>query len=353
MPMGICGARLCLAPRRVLKFPLAGFAQNSRTLDTSAQPGDLVLAVDGGGTKTICRLARVTFDGQWEVLGSGSAAGSNPRTAGLDEAAQRIATSVKQARNDANLTDTPCQHALLAIAGTLDRTIREQLTHRVTTLDIATHVRVIPDLLPLVALEEGPAIGIIAGTGSVGVGRDAGGQLAIAGGWGPLLGDDGSGFALGKAAIRATLKRLEGGTRLSGLATAVCQHFDASTAAEIKAAMAAAVDPRALVAQLAPVVLQQAQQWEPEANAIIVRAASDLADLVRQLHARLALRERDLPVTVSGGLFQAGSLLADELTRAIHNRGFEVALRRVTDPTELVLAMVAQGKVPRQIEVLP
>ena len=322
-------------------------------MQTAAQPDDLVLVIDGGGTKTICRLARILAGGHWEILGSGTASGSNPRTAGMDEAVTRIRESIATAQAEAGLRDTRCQHALLAIAGTLDATIRGQLEHRITPFEIAKQVRVIPDLLPLVALADGPAIGIIAGTGAVGVGRDAKGRLAIAGGWGPLRGDDGSGFSLGREAVRVALKRLEAGEPLFGLAAAVCQTLDAHSDAELKTVLTASSDPRGRIAQLAPIVLQQAQRGDAEANAMIVRAAADLADLVQRLHARLARPDRNLVVAISGGLFRAGALLENALTEAIQACGFQIELQRIDDPTEPLLRMLTQGQVPAQIEVLP
>lgn len=322
-------------------------------MHTAAQPDDLVLVIDGGGTKTICRMARVLAGGRWEILGSGTASGSNPRTAGMDEAVSRIRESIATAQAEARLGGTLCQHALLAIAGTLDATIRGALEQRIAPSGIARQVTVVPDLLPLVALADGPAIGIIAGTGSVGVGRDANGRLAIAGGWGPLLGDDGSGFSLGKEAVRETLKRLEANEQLLGLSAAVCHTLDVHSAAALKTILGESSDPRGRVAQLAPIVLHHAQKGGPEANLMVIRAATDLADLAQRLHARLALSDRNLVVAVSGGLFRAGDLLATALTEAIQARGFQIELQRMDDPTEPLLRMLTQGQVPAQVELLP
>ncbi len=321
---------------------------------TPAHEGEIFLAIDGGGTKTTCTLARVGKNQQYQILGQGKAAASNPRTVGSEEAAAQIVASANRAKCNAKLADIVCDRALLAIAGTLERRFRDELSSRMAVVNLAKQVTVVPDLVPLiVAHDDTAAIGLIAGTGSVAIGQDEQGRMAIAGGWGPLLGDDGSGFAVGKAALRSTQAQLEISGLPTGLSLAICDHLAAWTSSDIKSKLAQADDIRHFVAQLAPIVFAEAQRSVPEAKCIVAQAAADLAELVQRLHQRLDLETRPVPLTVSGGLFQGSNLLSDHLDEALARFGLQAEIQTLVDPTSACLRMLITDRVPADFDFLP
>src|SRR5690606_3301401 len=153
--------------------------RQTTTSNTSPSVGELLLAVDGGGSKTACCLARVEADGELKVLGRGRSGASNPRVIGTENAAAAIVASIQQAQSAAHLANADIDRALLAIAGTLDSAQRAQLAERLTTLAVAKQVTVIPDLFLLLPPSGDEAVGLISGTGSVGIGRNREGRLAI------------------------------------------------------------------------------------------------------------------------------------------------------------------------------
>jgi len=308
--------------------------------------GELLLAVDGGGSKTACCLARLESNGELSVLGRGLAGASNPRVIGTENAAREIAASIEQARSAAHLAALDVDQALLAIAGTLDSTHRTRLTECLMGLGLAKHLTVIPDLFLLIPPSADEAVGLIAGTGSVGIARDREGRIAIAGGWGPLMGDEGSGFAIGRAALRQALAQLEGSCTLQSLSVAVCDHLKCTTATALKGRIAQAEDPRQFVAQLAPVVLEKANEGDATANEIVQQAASALSELVVRLRDRLGLSADRLHLSLSGGLFQAGDLLQSHLMAALKREDIVCQPHPITDPTAVCLELLKQGKLP-------
>jgi glucosamine kinase len=138
------------------------------------------------------------------------------------------------------------------------------------------------------ALGEEPGVLVLAGTGSIALGRDARGRRRRAGGLGPLLGDEGSAFWMGREWLRATsrLERTEPARRL-----------------------VAAPDAAARIASLAPSVLRRAGLGQREARRIVAAAQSALAELLATVAHDLGLRP---PIAVSW----AGSLLEDPRFRA-------------------------------------
>jgi glucosamine kinase len=155
---------------------------------------------------------------------------------------------------------------------------------------LARRVRVISDVEAARdgALGDRPGILLLAGTGSIALGRDGRGGLGRAGGLGPLLGDEGSAFWIGRAWLPIARR-------------------DASALALRR--LARAPDAVARVAALAPAALRAARRRHPRARAIVADAQSALAALVADLAARLRLRP---PIPVSW----AGGLLADPRFRA-------------------------------------
>lgn len=316
--------------------------------------GELVLAVDSGGTKTSCTLARIGAKNQWTVLGTGRALAGNPRAIGIEASARAIAESVKLAKAEAGLDSFPCHRALFAVAGTLHEPIRQDLSRRLSEMELAETCCVVPDLIPVVA-GSGPevSIGLIAGTGSVAIGRDTQGRYAIVGGWGPLVGDEGSGYSMGRSALRSTLKCLELGKTPQGLTRHVCDALGGNTSLEVKAAMANAADLRELVASLAPMVLSQAHQSDPLGMAIVSTAATDLADMVQALQTRLQIPTDGMVIAISGGILRAESPLVRQLAKELAVRGFSAKLERIEDPVSPILNMLVQSELPSQFEILP
>jgi glucosamine kinase len=168
----------------------------------------VVVGIDGGGTRTRYRLADV----KGEVLARAEG-GSSLLGAGRDsEIAAEIEGKVRSLARDAGV-ELPL-HALVAgLAGSAGRpeatlSFQEELLG----FGIATHVCVLPDAE--VAFEdafgEGEGILIIAGTGSIALGRANGGDLHRVGGWGALLGDEGSAYGIALQGVRAAVRGVEG-----------------------------------------------------------------------------------------------------------------------------------------------
>jgi glucosamine kinase len=287
----------------------------------------LALVVDGGGTKTACQVLN-TSRGKVVVLGTGATTGSNPATVGIDAATGAIHEAIRQARVAAGLDESVrFERGALAIAGTVDEHVRAKLESSVAALSLSNQCRVFPDVLPpvLAASLTGPAAALVAGTGTVAVLRKADGGYGLAGGWGYLLGDDGSGYAIGRAALRATLGQLEAGEATSPLVQSVLQELDATTTTDVKHAIYQNPQPRPAIAALARLVLDLGDLDDPMADSIVEAAASDLVALLQRGLARFAPNTGEVPLMASGGLFQAGSAMRAKFEAVLKARGIQQA----------------------------
>ncbi|MGL4512634.1 MAG: N-acetylglucosamine kinase [Lacipirellulaceae bacterium] len=265
----------------------------------------LLLGVDGGGTKTVARVATIDVSGRLCVVGSGHAGGSNPLSVGWEAAEHAIATAVAQARH--GLRDAP-EVGVLAIAGCGTKEARERVQAWAMLADLADRVSVVPDTAPILA--EAPpdeaSIGLVAGTGSVAMLRPPRGEVALVGGWGYLLGDGGSAYALGRDALeRVALGADDDDSPCVRLRDAVLGATGVEFPAEIKRVVYQATSPRAVVAALAPCVMRLAMAGDDDSLAIVNRGADELAKLVGYAARRLS-RDGVRPshLYLAGGLME-------------------------------------------------
>ena len=159
-----------------------------------------VLGIDVGGTKTVCLLA----DDDGRVVAEGREEGANLQGAG-ELVLEKVLHSVME-RTLERAAVAPSA-ICLGIAG-MDRSADEAVVRSIMRrIGYKARILVVNDAL--IALQAGvgdaPGIVIVSGTGSIAYGRNAAGEAARAGGWGYVLGDEGSGYWIGRLALRAVV----------------------------------------------------------------------------------------------------------------------------------------------------
>ncbi len=168
----------------------------------------LLLGVDGGGTSTDVRLA--TADGR--IIGCGTSGASNAKTVGVERACAALAAAIAMAFADANLPQRAVASACFGLAGFDRPDDRALLARWIEEAQWAEHVSHVNDgdLVVAAGTPAGCGVGVIAGTGSIAVGRAPDGRKTRAGGWGPLMGDEGSAYAVVLDALRIVARRSDG-----------------------------------------------------------------------------------------------------------------------------------------------
>ncbi len=219
----------------------------------------LILGVDGGGTSTVAWLARA--DGA--VLGRGMAGGSNARAVGDALARLALEEAIAAAFADANRERTPVSVACLGLAG-FDRP-EERARLETWSRESRWADRLVTandgDLVVAAGTPDGWGIGLISGTGSIAVGRAKDGRKARAGGWGHLIGDEGSAYWVVLEALRIVARRADGRDRdvdvdlPDPLTECLCRALGVDSPALIPSRLYAPEMTRARIAAMAPEVL--------------------------------------------------------------------------------------------------
>ena len=135
---------------------------------------------------------------------------------------------------------------------------------------------------------DSPGIVVIAGTGSICFGKNAAGRTARSGGYGHLIDDGGSGYALGRDVLSSAVRCVDGRVKDSDILSAVCRHLGAGPERIVPFVYDPKTD-KSVIAGFAPLVLELADQKDPEALRILRRESGELYALVAAVQEALAL----------------------------------------------------------------
>jgi N-acetylglucosamine kinase-like BadF-type ATPase len=271
-----------------------------------------VLGIDAGGTKTVCLLA----DGRGRVVAEGRGPGANLHAAG-ELAVEKVLHEVMEAAiGDRRIVPSAI---CLGIAG-VDREDEEQTVRAIMRrIGYKSRALVVNDAL--IALVSGarddPGIVIIAGTGSIVYGRSAAGEAARAGGWGHMIGDEGSGYWIGREALAAVMRGADGRGPQTALASEILAHFQVADVSRLPRIVYDREMPRMSVAALGPIVQSVAAAGDAVATRILERAADELVAGAQSVATRLEMRGDAFAFYLSGGVFRVIPWLADELPRRL------------------------------------
>ena len=173
----------------------------------------LLLGADGGGTKTLGILA----DAHGAELSRVQVSASNPNVVGVDGAAGTLADLILACCKQAGCSPADVATAVFGLAGAGNASVQQRLTEALRDLLQKQGIR-----MPAVRFETdarialegafggGPGVIVIAGTGSSVLGKSPDGSVRLVGGWGRVLGDEGSGHFVGLEALKVLVRMLDG-----------------------------------------------------------------------------------------------------------------------------------------------
>lgn len=271
-----------------------------------------VLGIDAGGTKTVCLLA----DADGQVRASARGAGANLQAQGeleVEKVLYEVMDGVLASES------SPPAAICLGIAGvdrpddaTIIRGIMRRIGHKAPVL-------VVNDaLIALVAgAGDGAGIVLISGTGSICYGRNDKGEAARAGGWGYILGDEGSGWWIGRRALAAVMRHTDGRGPATELTARVLDHFHMTTISELVHQVYYRDTRRRAVTGVAGLVQSAANEGDVVARQILTEAAEELVIAAASVAQKLEMRGQAFPLVLAGSLFKALPTLRAEVTARI------------------------------------
>ncbi|MBN1919094.1 MAG: hypothetical protein JW889_14405 [Verrucomicrobia bacterium] len=284
-----------------------------------------VIGIDGGGTKSVGVLA----DEAGRVVARATGGAANYHTIGVDALRRTLSDLTGRLTAGAALAVENVSWFCFALAGVWRETDRQTVSAALEPLAILDRTTLVSDVESVIAAAE-PAyaakpkhadrspvssnqhealpVAVIAGTGSIVVGRDGAGRLHKVGGSGHLLDDDGSAWDLGISGLRAVIEAADGRGPQTALTRPLLDAAGLRGVDEIIPWLYALDEPKPTVARLAPVVIEAAGAGDGAAKIIVEYGASELARWAAVAAQRIGASGEALAVVASGGLFEHNEL---------------------------------------------
>jgi N-acetylglucosamine kinase-like BadF-type ATPase len=256
---------------------------------------------------------------------------------GLARATENLDKAIAAAFSDAGLAPARVDTAVLAMAGSDRDEIRRPVATWADERRLAGCFRLVSDAVPVLwaGTTEGWGVALISGTGSFAFGQSRDGRQARSGGWGRLLGDEGSGYAIALAGLRAATREADSRGPSTRLLPAILHRLRLDRPEQLITAVnraALGADPLD-VAALAEVVIATDADGDAVAGRILDEAAADLAELVAAVADKLELAAKSFPLALAGGVLVGSSLLREKLKRQLESLGVvPESLRTVPEP---------------------
>jgi N-acetylglucosamine kinase-like BadF-type ATPase len=320
----------------------------------------LLLGVDGGGTSTVAWLA----EAGGEVIGRGASGPSNAKAVGMEAARRALDAAIAAAFVDAGLEPAPVEAACLGLAGFDRPDDRAVLAGWADEARVARRLVLVNDgdLVVAAGTPEGWGVGVIAGTGSIAVGRAPDGRTARAGGWGHLIGDEGSAYVLVLDALRLVARRDDGRDPRPAPAGAVaadapepdpltarlCRALGVARASQIVTALYAPDSTRARIASLAPEVLAACDESPEDAARLLRPAGAALAEIIAAVARSLGWPSGPLPLAAAGSFLLSAEAVRRAMMDDLRGRGYQPGLTTVPEPARGAIILAGRAVVDNE-----
>jgi N-acetylglucosamine kinase-like BadF-type ATPase len=285
-----------------------------------------VIGMDGGGTKT----AAIIADFQGNILAQHVAGPSNFQIIGVEKAARTVYLLVRECCKSVGASPDEIRAMTVGLTGAGRPNDQKRMAdglHKVASSKKIKlrNVRIESDARIALegAFKGGAGIILIAGTGSIAFGKDEGGNVHRVGGWGRILGDEGSGYFMGRYALTAVCRDLDGRSAPTILTKMIAKKFSMKSPTDI---ITAVYKNNFDIATVAPLVLDAAGKNDAVGLEIVQLASSELTDHVRALLEKLQPHSeenvrRNVPLSFIGGLIAnetpLSRILRDQISQSL------------------------------------
>jgi N-acetylglucosamine kinase-like BadF-type ATPase len=189
-----------------------------------------------------------------------------------------------------------------------------------------------------------PGVVIIAGTGSIACGVNSRGRFARAGGWGPVMGDEGSGSYIGRRALESVMMSYDYRGEPTSMMEPILRHFGVSSPPELPPVIYDDPDRAAReITQLSKIAVEAAREGDKVAEEILKDAAKELAVATIAVIEQLRMERDEFQVAYVGGVFEAGDLILDQFSEEIQAFATHAKIAPPIDPPVIGAAQMAKG----------
>ncbi|MGQ9515327.1 MAG: N-acetylglucosamine kinase [Thermoproteota archaeon] len=276
---------------------------------------DYVLGLDGGATRTRCVVA--TLSG--EILAIGISGPSNYHVVGIDGAREALKKAAQAAFDGSNVSSKDCLVACAGLAGLDCSYDVRTLNNALRNLPIARRIVIVHDSLIALYGATGGKSGVIVngGTGSMAAGMDSSGRTVRVGGWGSIVGDEGSAYDIGRRAITAALWAFDGRGPETILMEKIRKHYGLTSIDDIIHKVYVEKIGVTEIASLAPLVTESVKEGDKVSQEILRIAGEELGRHAVAVIKKLGMEGERCEVALVGGVLNAGELVLAPMRNTI------------------------------------
>jgi glucosamine kinase len=296
----------------------------------------LIIGVDGGGTKSTYKVFDMDNSQIYEFVGTSI----NFYSIGNERATNGFSKSINEIKEKfgKNILSIFIGNAALG----LGEDISKEHPFAKCVSEFTSKSRIVSDLyIGLKGVNSNPAIFLISGTGSMGIAENIDGNLFSIGGWGYLLGDQGSGYYIGINGLREAIKSYDNITEQSVLTQKAIEYFDVKDLEEIIDIIYASNLENKVIANFAVEVHKAASNGDKTSKIILEKSIKYLAKCVLNLHKKLNCK--DVTLGVFGGNFQKSEYFLNEFKKLVCAEADNIRID-LPEFTPVEAALILAGK---------
>jgi N-acetylglucosamine kinase-like BadF-type ATPase len=274
-----------------------------------------LIGIDAGGTKTKCAVADLTGN----ILLTEAGKSVNYLIAGADNTSANLFGLIFQCLKKLDGNFSEVQQIVIGIAGAGRLKDAKQLERSFVKYSKSKKVKINPVKVvsdASIALEGvfpgKPGCILIAGTGSILFGKDVKGKIHSVGGFGRLIGDEGSGYSIGRKALQAVSRELDGRAEQTLITKTLFDQMNISDSEEL---ITKIYKENFDIASIAPIVILSAEKKDKPAQRILNEEAEELALHIKSMIRKMNIKK--LNVAFTGGLISNKNFYSTLLTKKI------------------------------------
>ena len=301
-----------------------------------------VIGVDGGGTKTEAVLISRTG----EIIARIRGGSSNLQALGEEKLKQELTSLISRLLKKTNTPASKVMWLFLGLAGAGRKSDQKKILSLFDDTEFKSKLTVDSDAIIALAGAFGnrPGIILIAGTGSICFGKNENGKIVRSGGWGYLLGDEGGGYYIGREAVMAALKDLDGRGESTTLRNVIETKLNLNSIEEIIPLIYQNKFDRVAIADLALNVFDLAKNEDAVSQQIIKNAGKELGKLAKAVAHRLGFKDDNINIALIGSVFKQKEMLVNEISKELFELSWNIEISEPQFDPAVGAAILASEK---------
>lgn len=273
-----------------------------------------VIGIDGGGTKTLAYIGNL----KGEIIATTSSGPSNYHSVGINRTKQSLTQIVETLCRYADISNEDLEMVSLGLAG-VDRPDDKKIVTEIVESIVKSKIKLHNDVVSELVGANGKSYGVItiSGTGSISYGIDSKGKSVRSGGWGHIIGDEGSGYDIGRKALVSILRAYDKRDKETLLTKKVLDFLNLKTVNDIIGYVYNKDITREHIAKIAPIVLEGANENDITSKNILNEAVDSLVEITEIVINQLEF-ENTISLTYGGGILKKNKYVQNKFIETLN-----------------------------------